>query len=164
MLKKIYGAICRAEVAIAGATFAISCVIIFASAVARTLKQPFNWAQDLSLFLFAWSVFLSADAALRNDKLMRIELLTDRLKPRARQLLEMVNYLIILAFLVALAYYGVKLSIFSWRRSFQGIPGVSYSWVTLSLPFGAVLLSVTVILKLRDVIARLRGAPERGGA
>jgi TRAP-type transport system small permease protein len=35
-------------------------------------------------------------------------------------------------------------------RSFQGIPEVSYSWVTMSLPVGAALLLVTTALKIRD--------------
>lgn len=161
MIKRIYEAVCKAEVAVAGTTFAVSCVIIFASAVARTLNHPFNWAQDVSLFLFAWSVFLSADAALRADKLVRIELLTGRLPPRARKILEVVNYLIILVFLAALVYFGIKLSIFSWRRTFQGIPGVSYSWVTMSLPFGAALIAITVVLKLRGLLLKPKKSPDQ---
>jgi TRAP-type C4-dicarboxylate transport system permease small subunit len=43
----------------------------------------------------------------------------------------------------------------SRERSFQGIPEVSYSWVTLSMVVGGALLLITTLLKLR---AERRGA------
>jgi TRAP-type transport system small permease protein len=49
---------------------------------------------------------------------------------------------------------GLWLSWISRTRSFQGIPEISYSWVTMSLPVGAVLLLITAILKIRDEVRR----------
>jgi TRAP-type C4-dicarboxylate transport system permease small subunit len=49
----------------------------------------------------------------------------------------------------------------SRARSFQGIPGVSYSWVTASLPVGAALLLATTLLKHRELVLRHR--PGAGG-
>ena len=46
-------------------------------------------------------------------------------------------------FLLYLIVMGLYLSWISRTRSFQGIPEVSYSWVTMSLPVGALLLLVT---------------------
>ena len=36
----------------------------------------------------------------------------------------------------------------SRARSFQGIPGVSYSWVTASIVVGGVLLLTTTLIKI----------------
>jgi len=47
---------------------------------------------------------------------------------------------------------GLYLSWVSRIRSFQGIPGVSYSLVTMSLPVGASLLLVTTIRKVRSAV------------
>jgi TRAP-type C4-dicarboxylate transport system permease small subunit len=66
----------------------------------------------------------------------------------------MLNYLLIAVFLLYLIVMGAWLSWTSRIRSFQGIPEVSYSWVTMSLPFGAALLLMTTLLKVR---AELRG-------
>ena len=47
-------------------------------------------------------------------------------------------------------------------RSFQGIPDVSYSWITMSLPVGAALLLVTTVVKvleLRRMTAPVAPAP-----
>jgi TRAP-type C4-dicarboxylate transport system permease small subunit len=56
---------------------------------------------------------------------------------------------LITAFLFYLLVMGAYLSWISRVRSFQGIPEVSYSWVTMSLPVGAALLIVTTALKVR---------------
>lgn len=167
-MKKLYAYICKAEVFLAAFCFTVSCVLIFFAAIARTLDHPINWSQDMSLFLFAWSVFLSADAALRADKLVNIDLLVNRLSDRMRKYLAIVTYVIILVFLVVLFYYGVKLSLFSRRRVFQGIPGFSYTWVILSVPVGSFLQSITVILKLKGLLTGLltglpAGLPAAGG-
>jgi TRAP-type C4-dicarboxylate transport system permease small subunit len=61
---------------------------------------------------------------------------------------------LIILFLLFLIGTGLWLSYVSRARSFQGIPWISYSWVTMSLPVGAGLLLITTIRKLR---AELRG-------
>ena len=81
---------------------------------------------------------------------MAIEVLTDRLPERLHFVFRMINYALISAFLLYLIVMGTYLSWISRARSFQGIPEISYSWVTLSLPVGAILLLVTTALKLRD--------------
>jgi len=153
-MKKIYQFLGKAEVFISATCFTVSLVLIFSSAIARTLKHPINWSQDMSLFLFAWGVFLSADAAMRADKLINIDLLVGHFPQHIRKYIAIAIYALILGFLAILIYNGIKLSIFSRRRVFQGIPGFSYSWVILSIPAGALLQSTTVILKLRRLLQR----------
>jgi len=153
IMKKLYQHICKTEVFLAATCFVVSCSIIFIAAIARTLKHPINWSQDMSLFLFAWSVFLSADAALRADKLVNIDILVSHLPQLTRKYLKIAMYVIILIFLVLLFFYGIKLMLFSQRRVFQGIPGFSYSWVALSIPVGSFLQMITVGLKLKDSFA-----------
>ena len=57
-----------------------------------------------------------------------------------------------MAFLIYALVGGLYLSWISRARSFQGIPEVSYSWVTMSMPVGAVLLLITAFLKIRDEV------------
>ena len=131
----------------------ISCLVIFFAALARSFDYPINWAQDLSLFLFAWCVFLSADAAMRADKLVSVDLLVNIFSAKWRTRITVMNYIIILLFLVALVWYGVRLSFLTRTRVFQGIPGFSYTWVTLSIPVGASFQTLTVILKLKRIFS-----------
>jgi len=148
-MRKIYEFICRKEILIAQCALGILSLLVFAAAVGRFLYHPLNWAMDAATFLFAWTVFLGADAAMRLDRLFCIEVLTGRLPRKAQLYLKMVNYLIIAVFLAGMIGYGVPLSWTTRFRAFQGIPGFSYSWVTLSVPVGCALMLITAILKIK---------------
>lgn len=153
-MKKLYDRVCAAEAWIAGIFLLLMVMLIFLGGVMRMLGHPINWSTDIATCLFAWACFLCADIAWRKNSLMAIEVLISRLPERLQSVLRMVNYAIITAFLLYLIIMGIYLSWISRARSFQGIPEVSYSWVTLSLPVGAVLLLITTALKVRG---ELRG-------
>lgn len=148
-MRRAYAALVRWEARIAGAFLVLMVVLIFGGGVARLAGVPQNWTIDAATCLFAWACFLCADIAWRRDALMAIDLVVVRLPPAAQRMLAHANHAIIVAFLLYGIVAGTYLSWVSRARSFQGIPEVSYSWVTMSMPVGCLLLLVTTILKLR---------------
>ncbi len=148
-MKEIYELICKKEMLIAKCALGVLSLLVFAAAVGRTLYYPLNWAMDAATFLFAWTVFLGADAAMRLDRLFCLEVVTMRLSQRAQLYLKIINYTIIIVFLMGMIVYGSWLSYTTRLRTFQGIPGFSYTWVTLSVPFGCALMLITAILKIK---------------
>ncbi len=59
-------------------------------------------------------------------------------------------------FLVALVIIGLKLSYTTRSRTFQGMPGFSYTWVTLLDPVGATRHeSSRTVRKLKGFLAKL---------
>ncbi len=148
-MRKVYEKILAAEAFLAAAFLVLMVLLIFAGGVARLGQHPINWAIDAATCLFAWAVFLCTDIAWRRNSLMSIEVLTSRLPARLHKACRLLNYGIIAAFLVYVIGMGVWLSWISRARSFQGIPEVSYSWVTMSMPVGGALLLATCVLKLR---------------
>jgi TRAP-type C4-dicarboxylate transport system permease small subunit len=149
-MKKIYEFICKKEMLIAVWSLGILSLLVFAAAVGRTLYYPLNWAMDAATFLFAWTVFLGADAAMRLDRLFCLEVIMGKLPQKAQLYLKCINYTIIIIFLVGMIVYGLWLSYTTRLRTFQGIPGFSYTWVTLSVPFGCALMLITAILKIKN--------------
>jgi TRAP-type C4-dicarboxylate transport system permease small subunit len=154
----------KAEAVVAAVFLTLMVMMIFGGGLARLAARPQNWTIDVSTCLFAWACFLCADIAWRRDSLMSIDLVTVRLTERMRRVLLLVNYLLIAAFLVYLIYAGLTLSWTSRARSFQGIPWISYSWVTMSLPVGAALLLFTTILKIGSVLRHADPAHPATGA
>ncbi len=148
-MKKFYELICKNEMLAARWSLGILSLLVFAAAVGRFLYYPLNWAMDVATFLFAWTVFLGADAAMRLDRLFCIEVITMKLSQKAQLYLKIINYIIIIMFLVGMIVYGSYLSYTTRLRSFQGIPGFSYTWVTLSVPLGCALMLITAILKIK---------------
>jgi len=148
-MKNIYEFICKQEMFIAKCALGILSLLVFTAAVGRFLHHPLNWAMDAATFLFAWAVFFGADAAMRLDRLFCIEVVTMKLPQKAQLYLKIINYIIIIMFLVGMIGYGLWLSYTTRFRQFQGIPGFSYTWVTLSVPFGCALMLITAILKIK---------------
>ncbi|MBP1738087.1 MAG: tripartite tricarboxylate transporter family receptor [Deltaproteobacteria bacterium] len=151
-MKRVYEWICKNEMLIAKSSLGLLALLVFAAAVGRFLYHPMNWAMDVATFLFAWTVFLGADAAMRMDRLFCIEVLTEKLSPKAQLYLKVFNYGIIVIFLLGMIGYGSWLSYTTRLRTFQGIPGFSYTWVTLSVPFGCALMLITSILKIKSFL------------
>jgi TRAP-type C4-dicarboxylate transport system permease small subunit len=162
-MQQVLATVRKLEAVIAGTFLVLMVVLIFGGGVARMLGTPLNWTTDFATCLFAWACFLCADIAWRNNSLMSIDLVTERLPARLRLACGYLSYAIIVVFLVYLIVAGVYLSWISRTRSFQGIPEISYSFVTMALPVGAVLLLITAIQKIRAELLSGRGgahAPE----
>ena len=135
---------------LAGTLLVLMVALIFLGGVSRVLGYPLNWSVDFATAFFAWACFFCADIAWRRGSLMAIEFVPKRLAPRLQRLLRIANYLIISAFLLYLMVMGTWLAWTSRERSFQGIPEISYSWVTASAVAGGLLLFITTLLKIRD--------------
>lgn len=149
-MKKLYDRLCAAEAVLAGTLLVLMVALIFLGGVLRVFGYPINWSTDFATAFFAWACFLCADIAWRRNALMSIDFLVNRLPRKAQAAVRYANYAIIAGFLVYLMVMGTWLAWTSRARSFQGIPEISYSWVTMSLPIGAALLLATTILKFRD--------------
>lgn len=163
-MKKLTEKLVLVETYIAAACMASSTLIMFLGAVLRGFKHPINWSLDISLFLFAWCVFLSADVAMKHSRLVNVDMLISHLPARVRKVLAVFCYLTILVFLIAMVIVGAKLTWTTRIRTFQGIPGFSYAWVTLSLPVGFALMTGTVVNKLRHMLFDRRRGEAAGNA
>lgn len=151
-MKIFYEWICKNEMLVAKSSLGLLALLVFVAAVGRFLYHPMNWAMDVATFLFAWTVFLGADAAMRMDRLFCIEVIAEKLSPKAQLYLKVINYGIIVIFLLGMIVYGSWLSYTTRLRTFQGIPGFSYTWVTLSVPCGCALMLITSILKIKTFL------------
>ena len=158
-MKRLYQAICRFELIFVKVMFVFLVGLVFIAAATRYIGYPINWSVDMAQCLFAWCTFLAADIALRNNKLMKVDFFTAKLPASLQKYVELANWVIILVFLLALIGYGSHLSYTTRFRTFQGIPGFSYTWVTLSVPVGSLLMSITVALNIRALLTGKPAAP-----
>jgi TRAP-type C4-dicarboxylate transport system permease small subunit len=154
MMNTLYDHLCKFEAVAARLTLWGMVILIFLAAVARLLKEPMNWAVDMSTCLFAWSCFLSADVAWRENKLMNVDVLVRLYPEKLQRSVKWFNYAVLIAFFLYLIIFGLWLSYTTRERTFQGIPGFSYTWVTLSVPVGAFFLLMTAILKMKNDYAQ----------
>lgn len=149
VIANIYKVFCRIEEFIVAAGIAVITFLVFLSAVMRLkiIGHPVNWAVDVSLLLFAWVVFLGADLALRRADFVRVDMFVSKFSDKIQKFLYYVFYLAAIVFLLILIFYGFPLCIENKARLFQTL-GISYSWATVSAPVGAILLIITILIKL----------------
>lgn len=153
-MKKLYEVICKCETFIIKVFLVFMVGLVFIAAATRYVGYPINWSVDMAVCLFAWCTFLGGDVAMRNNKLMNVDFLIRKLPEKNRNLIEILNLFIILIFLAALIGYGVWLSYTTRFRTFQGIPGFSYTWVTLSVPVAGIMMVITTIIRIREKLLK----------
>jgi TRAP-type C4-dicarboxylate transport system permease small subunit len=113
------------------------------------------WNIDMAMLLLAWTSFLGADVAYRDGQLVGIDLVTRNLPKGLQKIIEILLFLIILAALVFIVIYGIRLSIVEWNHTYQSIP-IPYSTVLISLPFAAASMAISTILKIKYCITHFK--------
>lgn len=153
MIKKLAAFFLKIEALISSLLLCLISVLVFVSAVTRTVGRPINWTQDVSLLAFAWLTFLGADVLAKSGKLINIDMVLYKLPKSVQKVLGIVFDLMILAFLAVLVVYGYKLVSQSWRRMFNTLK-LSYAWCTMAVPVGTFLLFMTMLRRTWDDIRR----------
>lgn len=154
-----FGRLGRVELRFTQVCLVAMTALVLTSAISRTSGRPVSWAVDLATFAFAWTVFVGADVALRNDRMVSIDLLVRRLPERVRRWITFGNAMLIIVFLAAMTVVGVVLSYTTSQRTFSGLPWLSYTWVTLAVPVGCALMIYTMTHKIRRLLTAMRAEP-----
>ena len=161
-MRKAYEVLCKCEGFVVKALLLFMVALVFLAASTRYAGYPINWSVDAAVCLFAWCTFLGGDVAMRNKKLMKVDFLIGKLSARNKKRMEILNLVIIMVFLAAMIGFGLWLSYTTRFRSFQGIPGFSYTWVTLSVPVGSILMMITAALQIRELLEDQGNGADRG--
>ena len=138
-MKKFYEKVCKLEELIALILVAGIAVLVFVSALMRTIGHPLNWAQDVALIAFAWLIFLGSDVAMRGSGLIGVDLFVKKFPAGVQKVLDILFKVIIAAFLCVLIYYGYGMTTSGWARQITSLH-ISYSWVTMAVPVGVYTL------------------------
>lgn len=148
-MKKISKVILKTELAATGLMLILIFVLVFTSAIARTIGMPINWAQDISLLLFGWLSFIGADVVIKSNGLIRIDMLVTHFPQAVQKFLMVIFDLMMLLFLLVLTVYGFLLVTQSWNRTFNTLR-LSYAWCTLAVPVGSLLMLLSIVEKLAN--------------
>ena len=118
------------------------------------LRYFFNastiWAEELVRYLFAWSVMLAASMAIRKNSHLKIDIVIDALPPRGRLVLQFINYIVLLLFLLYLIVLSYKLVSSTTNNLSAGLR------IPMALPYACVLLGgVLMTLSCVEFLGKL---------
>lgn len=123
-------------------------IFVFAAAAMRWVGSPIAWSVEFAQFLFVWVIFLGANRALREERHIGVDFFTKKLSRKFQGVLEIIVLGLVMLFLGYLTYYGTLLSLENSLRRIGNIP-LSYSFVTMAVPVGSILMIATIISKLK---------------
>lgn len=136
--------IVQAEFAVGAGLLSVIVVLVFVASLARFAGHPIIWSVDLAQLLFIWLCFIGAVRAMRERAHLGVDLIVRRFSHRNRLIIETVLAAVFIVFLGVLAKVGYDLTILNKERQF-GDSGLSYAYVTISVPVGCVLLGLAIV-------------------
>ncbi|MCK8782709.1 TRAP transporter small permease [Rhizobium sp. NTR19] len=140
----------KSAVALATAGLALASLIGLYQIIARfVLHRSAEWSEPLVQMTLIWMTYLGLAAAMRSGTLISVDWLLTLSKGRARQVIQLVILLCVLALLGFILWFGIALGM---RVKFQTIAGlgISASWAYAALPFGAAVSIFAVIAHVLD--------------
>ena len=114
----------------------------------------YSWMEEISRVIFVWVVMLGAAAAMRQRLHIRLSFGVDLLPGRVSKVAEGLGELLLLAFCLATAWYGIGLVTSTVRVSYtMPSSGLSMFWAYLSVPTSFGLQALRIILRWLDLQA-----------
>jgi TRAP-type C4-dicarboxylate transport system permease small subunit len=140
------------------ALMGVMTVLVFAGVLARYVFQvQFAWGQELARFAMIWVSFLGAAVASHRGVHAEVTFILERVSPRMRNLLNVVNFLIISTVLFCLGWYG---AVQAWANRLQFSPTlrVSMSYPYAAIPVGSLLM---FLFTIEAVITKIKPDKKR---
>jgi TRAP-type transport system small permease protein len=111
------------------------------------IAAPLPWSEEAARYLFVWTAFLAAAAAVGRDDHFVISFLADKSPPRGRWALQLLGSALGLVFLVIVTWKGALMSLRLWTAVSP----------VLQLPQGSVyaVIPLTGLYMSAHLLARL---------
>jgi TRAP-type C4-dicarboxylate transport system permease small subunit len=125
-------------------------VLVFVSVLFRyVLNRPLAWTEELASLLFAWLTFVGAYVGFRTRSHIQIDTLMTCLPRAGRRAIRNVVDLCVLALLAIFIWQGFTLTVTTWSLEFPAME-ISRGYLYASLPIGACLMALAILLARRD--------------
>ncbi len=147
-----------AAAAVAAASVLVMLALVSYSVAMRyLLNAPKPWVDEMVGFLLVGSVMFAVAEALRRGEHISIDLLTDKLGPRARRAAAVFSLLAVLVTAAALAWEGWETVAFARMLGLMtdGYVTLPLWTLQLMLPIGGVLLLLACLAELLRIAAGL---------
>ncbi|MFK8030220.1 MAG: TRAP transporter small permease [Gammaproteobacteria bacterium] len=127
--------------------------IIAAQVFARyVLNDSPAWAEQAALLIMIWYVFIAAAAGVREGFHIRIAVFVDSLPSKLRHVMILIGHLLVLAFGLGMAWYGIELTQATWGHVIPTL-GISRGYAYLPIPLSGLLIAG---FSIEHIVAEMR--------
>ncbi|GLO64517.1 MULTISPECIES: TRAP transporter small permease [Oceanobacillus] len=129
--------------------FAALLLVVIIQILSRYFPYDFIWTEELSRYLFVYSIVIAAPLALRKQEFIKVDMLIEFLPKHVRRIYESVIAVLILLFSVVLFIYGFNLVTLG-IDFYAPTLGFSMAYTYAAIPLLAVLLIVYSVVYIID--------------
>lgn len=163
VLARLDRALSWSEWTFIGGALAFASVLLFANVVLRyVFLDPLNWAEELTLYLMVWIVFVGGSVAVRTHGHIAIDLLPLVLSPANRRRLAIGVAAATLVFFAVFFWYSLQHTL--RVRSINQLTPVMQApmWLTyLAMPVGSALMALRT---LQIIVRSLRAQADEAAS
>ncbi len=142
---------------------AVLVVFLTASVFGRyALDIGLAWSDEAARLLFIWVVFVGFAVGVRHRAHIGVEFVVDRLSPRWRHVIEIIQDLAILGFSILFTWQSLITVRFSFLQRFPGLE-VSIAWLYSAVLVAGVLMTIYAIFNLWETLRGKRPRPDALG-
>ena len=136
-----------AEWSCRGAIVTMAGLVLLQVVLRYVFRAPLMWVEEGSIFLMIWMTFVGAGIALRHGYHVAMTLLCDRFPSAWSHAVSAVSSLLIVAFLLVVAWQGWLLSMAVQHQPSPALR-IPMMWPYLIIPLGAVFMIIQVVAML----------------
>ena len=122
--------------------------LIFAQVVARyAFHNSITWSEELGRFIFVYMSFIGMAVAIRQRKHVALDLLLRKVNPRFRQIISVINNLLLIVLAIAIFWSGYKMVGMTMRQITPAMK-LSMGHVYIVIPVSGLLMLYYVGLQM----------------
>ena len=126
-------------------------LLIFVNVILRWFGSNIFWSEEVSTLLFVWIIYIGTIAAYKKNRLIAVEIVYNKLKGKAKNILSIINILLTALLLIVLIVSSVKLVLVQLKTISMSLM-IPYSVFTLP---AMICFSVIFILKGKYVLSKV---------
>jgi TRAP-type C4-dicarboxylate transport system permease small subunit len=123
------------------------------------LNSPTLWALELIIALAGIHYVLAGAHAIKNNGHVRIDVIYNILPARVRLCMDVLAYLLMLSFLLIVAYYGYEQAypaVMIGELSGAGWNSLAPTFMKAAIPIGAGLMTLQTLVSLTNTVKEIR--------
>jgi TRAP-type C4-dicarboxylate transport system permease small subunit len=119
----------------------IMVLVVILQVLARyAIKIPIPWTEESARYMLAYMTFVGSAIALREGKHIVVHFLYERLPSGYKRSFDLLFHVLILLFLLAILWGGLKLIEGAWDVPTASMPWFTMGQIYLILPVGLVIM------------------------
>jgi TRAP-type transport system small permease protein len=139
-----------------------SALITIAQVVTRYgFNHPLTWPEELCTLLLVWMTFFGASLLLKKEQHIEIDFFVKLLPRRAQQVLSLVIYLLMLGFLVIVAWGAYQLQFFQSRHYTVALR-IPKNYFSLPVLISSIAMCLYIFLAFLRRLTELAAPEPRG--